>query len=414
VAKKDGSAQDLKAAHESNDGTKKEDDRKTAAVNKKMEDTTLKMKDPPKRVDEEDQTDDKKPAAKENVQDKKKRRNPELPLHPNSMGLLPKLIGKSSNMDLDLVDTESESNDEIWEDKLKPWKLITTLKEREIRNLKQVAKDRQKRGSRVRGMPDEADLELLGAAKKQRGEERKLEIIQERQEKAYNTELTRLELATARKSMPVHQRDSERCMDILPQMWKRCAWPNVLNRVKDEMSTIWPITAKTEFADREVTELFKIRYRPLNPSHGVDRAQYHALQMTTLPGEEEGTTIKKTVLLERLNPIWMGQRFDPKFLRMVRTASSRAGFYMKWIYVPVGDAQQDKKPPSDLVTNFPVHYNQKNHDTCLFKSVASALHHLNKKYIASVVSSMAAKYMYMLVDEQLNKLGSIAQEKDCD
>jgi hypothetical protein len=239
--------------------------------------------------------------------------------------------------------------------------LITTLKEREIRNLKQAAKNRRKRGSRVRSIPDEADLEL------QRHEERKLEIIQERQEKAYNEELTRLELATARKSMPAHQRDIERCIGILPQMWKRGAQPNVLNRVKDEMSTIWPITDKTEFADKEVTELFKIRYTPLNPSRGVDRAQYHALQMTTEPGgEEKGTTIKKTVLLERLKPIWMAERFDPKFLRMVRAASSRAGFYMKWIYVPVGDAQQDEKPPSDLVTNFPVHYTQKNHDTCLF------------------------------------------------
>jgi hypothetical protein len=87
---------------------------------------------------------------------------------------------------------------------------------------------------------------------------------------------------------------------------------------------------------------------------------------------------------------------------------------MKWIYVPVGDARQDKKPPSDLVTNFPVHYTQKNHNTCLSKSVASALHHLNKKQIASVVSSMATKYIYTPVDEQLNKLGSIAQENDCD
>jgi hypothetical protein len=177
---------------------------------------------------------------------------------------------------------------------------------------------------------------------------------------------------------------------------------------------LWSITAKTEFADREVTELFKIRYTPVNHARGVDRAQYHALQMTTKPGEKEGTTIEKTVLLERLNPQWMGERFDPKFLRMVRTALSRAGFYMKWIYVPVGDPRQDEKPPSDLVTKFPVHYTQKNHDTCLFKSVASALHHLNKKQIASFVSSTAMKYMYTPVDEQLNKLGSIAQENDCD
>jgi hypothetical protein len=137
VAKKDGTAQDLKAAHQSNGAAKKEDDRKPAAVTKKMDNTTLKMKDPPtKRVDEEDQTDDKKPAAKANVQDKKKRRNAKLPLHPNSTRLLTKWIGKSPNMDLDLEDTESESDDGILEDKPKPWKLITTLKERKIWNLK--------------------------------------------------------------------------------------------------------------------------------------------------------------------------------------------------------------------------------------------------------------------------------------
>jgi hypothetical protein len=68
-------------------------------------------------------------------------------------------------------------------------------------------------------------------------------------------ELKGLKQATARKNMPVHQRDIERCFDILPQMWKRGARPNVLNRVKDKMSTIWPITAKTEFADREVTAI---------------------------------------------------------------------------------------------------------------------------------------------------------------
>jgi hypothetical protein len=162
------------------------------------------------------------------------------------------------------------------EDKPKPWKLITTLKEREICNLKQAAKDRRKRGSRVRSIPDKANLEALRASKKQKREERKLEIIQEPQERAHNAELARLELATARESMPAHQRDIERCIGILPQMWRKGARPNVLNRVKDEMSTIWPITAKTEFADREVTELFKIRYTPVNHARGVDRANYHA------------------------------------------------------------------------------------------------------------------------------------------
>jgi hypothetical protein len=87
---------------------------KPAAVAKKMDDTTLKMKDPPpKRINEEDQTNEKKPTAKENVQDKKKWRNAKLSLHPNSTPLLPKSIGKSPNMDLDIEDTESKSGDDI-------------------------------------------------------------------------------------------------------------------------------------------------------------------------------------------------------------------------------------------------------------------------------------------------------------
>ena len=110
----------------------------------------------------------------------------------------------------------------------------------------------------------------------------------------------------------------------------------------------------------------------------------------------------------------MNERFHAKFLRMVQTASSRQGAYRKWIYIPAGDAPEDNKPPSDLVTKVPVHYTQKNHDTCLFKSVASALHYLNKLQIAAVVSSMATKNMYAPGDNQLNQLCSLAQEKDCE
>jgi hypothetical protein len=124
----------------------------------------------------------------------------------------------------------------------------------------------------VRSLPDEAELEALRASKKQKQEERKLEILQERQERAHNAKLARLERATARASIPAHLRDIKRCIDILPQMWRKGAPPHVLNRVKDEMSTIWPISTKTEFADREVTELFKIRYTSVNHARGVDRA----------------------------------------------------------------------------------------------------------------------------------------------
>jgi hypothetical protein len=54
--------------------------------------------------------------------------------------------------------------------------------------------------------------------------------------------------------MLLHQREIKKCMDILPQTWKKGARQNVIKRVQEEMSTIWPITAKIEFIDREVTE----------------------------------------------------------------------------------------------------------------------------------------------------------------
>jgi hypothetical protein len=105
-------------------------------------------------------------------------------------------------------------------EKVKSWRLITTLKEREMRNLKQAAKDQRERGCRVRGIPDEADLELLRAAKKQRWEERKLEIIQGRQEKAYNAELKRLKQATARKACRCTKETSKGAWTFYPRCGK--------------------------------------------------------------------------------------------------------------------------------------------------------------------------------------------------
>jgi hypothetical protein len=78
-----------------------------------------------------------------------------------------------------------------------------------------------KKGCRVRGIPDEADLELLRAAKKQRLEERKLEIIQERQEKAYNAELKRLEQATARKTCRCTKETSKGVWTFYPRPGKK-------------------------------------------------------------------------------------------------------------------------------------------------------------------------------------------------
>jgi hypothetical protein len=47
------------------------------------------------------------------------------------------------------------------------------------------------------------------------------------------------------------------------------------------MSTIWPITKFTEFEDREVTQIFKVKYTPKNEKIKVPFDQYHALLMKT-------------------------------------------------------------------------------------------------------------------------------------
>jgi hypothetical protein len=204
-----------------------------------------KLKEPPKSINKEDEEDDRKPAAKTDDQKDNKRKPPKLPLHSNS-------IGKSPNMDL--TDTDSESNDDDrGED------LITTLKAQEIRNMKKAARERRERGSRERGLADVGDLELLKASKKQKREERKIELEKEREEKAEKAEVQRLLKATARESMPQTKRDIELCMDILPATWKKSARRNAINRVKAELNELWPISDATEVTDREVTELIKIR-----------------------------------------------------------------------------------------------------------------------------------------------------------
>jgi hypothetical protein len=137
------------------------------------------------------------------------------------------------------------------------------------------------------------DFESLRASKRQKQEERKEEIEREQEERAEAAEVRRLEIATARARMPKHRRDIKKCLDILLQTWEEGARKNVIQRVRDEMSTIWPMTEFTEFEDREVTQIFKFRYTPKNEKIKVSFDQYKALLMKTEPGEEEGTTVKR-------------------------------------------------------------------------------------------------------------------------
>jgi hypothetical protein len=121
----------------------------------------------------------------------------------------------------------------------------------------------------------------LRASKRQKREERKEDIEREQEEKAEAAELRRLEIETAGARLSKHRRDRKKGLDILPQTWKKGVRKNVIERVRDEMSTIWPITKFTEFEDREVAQIFKIRYTPKSEKKKVPFDQYHALLMKT-------------------------------------------------------------------------------------------------------------------------------------
>ena len=74
------------------------------------------------------------------------------------------------------------------------------------------------------------------------------------------------------------------------------------------------------------------------------------------------------------------------------------------VYIPVGNAREGDQAPIEMITPIEVHYPQHNHDTCLFKSVASVLHYLKEQNLGSYFSSVATRYSRLPVDEQLEEM----------
>jgi hypothetical protein len=74
--------------------------------------------------------------------------------------------------------------------------------------------------------------------------------------------------------------------------------------------------------------------------------------------------------------------------------------HRKWIPVPIGDSYNREVSP-DLVVDVRVHYQQGDVKTCLFRSLASAFHHLGQKQTGNVLASVAMKYCNLPAGEQL-------------
>jgi hypothetical protein len=180
-------------------------------------------------------------------------------------------------------------------------------------------------------------------------------------------------------------------MDILPQAFKKGARRNVTQRANGEIASFFPVTERTELSDRKVTtQLTKMSYMPKDLSMGYLCNQYEALQMIPVPGKKA----KKTVQVERLNPSWMQERLCDKFLALVRTApKKRTATKGKLIHIPMGEARVKARAPTYILSDVRLHYPQNHHETCLFTSVACAMHYLHKKNLASTLSLIATKCM---------------------
>jgi hypothetical protein len=92
-------------------------------------------------------------------------------------------------------------------------------------------------------------------------------------------------------------------------------------------------------------------------------------------------------------------------------ASKRKATKGKWIHVPVGEARVEARAPTEITIDVRVQYPQNHHETCLFKSVASAMHHLAKNKLASALSLVATKFVEIPVTDQLKELCRVAKEK---
>jgi hypothetical protein len=149
------------------------------------------------------------------------------------------------------------------------------------------------------------------AAKEKLG--RKEELAKKPKEREGTDEVERIRKEVAWAKLSRDQQDIERSMEILPKVFKKGERRNVLQRVNDEIASFFPLTERTELSVEAITQLAKVRYMHKDLSIGYLMNQYEALQMIPIPGKKA----KKTVLVERLNPIWMQEWFTDKFLHLV-------------------------------------------------------------------------------------------------
>jgi hypothetical protein len=91
---------------------------------------------------------------------------------------------------------------------------------------------------------------------------KKEELAKIRKAREGTDELERRRKEAAWAKLPPDQQDIERSLEILPQVFKKGARRNVIQRVIDEITSSFPVTETTELSVEEVMQLAKIRYMP--------------------------------------------------------------------------------------------------------------------------------------------------------
>ena len=190
---------------------------------------------------------------------------------------------------------------------------------------------------------------------------------------------------------------------------------NNVNQILDKKFPITDTTGETE--DKSVSQISHLKYFPpqsraftstersARKKAGLGRKGYEM----HLSAYYQGLWIDKkgnSHIVDELNHMWVRDVFAEPFVALVKkigkeeTETNVLLNHRKWFPVPLGDSNSREVSPS-LVVDVRVHYKQGAAQTCLFRSLASAFHHLGRKDTGSALASMAKKFCSLPAEEQL-------------
>jgi hypothetical protein len=192
-------------------------------------------------------------------------------------------------------------------------------------------------------------------------------------------------------------------------------------KVERLLEVQFPVTERGgESKDKAVTQISRLKFipkqvRPLTQAEQRERRKVgQSNQGIKMHISEyyQGLIYKssgKSEVVDRLNHVWVRNCFEERFVNLVQEIGldeTRRNIDLekrKWVNVPIGESSSRDLDPS-LELNIPVHYQQGDCKTCLFRLLASALHYLGQKHTGSVLASIAKKNENLGGDKQLQEI----------